>query len=165
MTQQVKVYKGDGLQMQDYTPAADIVCGQVVVTNHAILICVNPQGIASGVLGAMVVTGGLFIDTADAAIAKHKRIFWDDTNNKITETASGNMPLGRTCDTASAADGDAIPFLFEPGALPASAAVVAAVSTAAASDLATAAALANANKTAINAILVSLKNAGLMASA
>ena len=42
--------------------------------------------------------------TGDAAITIGKKVYWDDTAKKVTETASGNKVFGYTVDANITAD-------------------------------------------------------------
>lgn len=88
----------------DYTPSgADVAAGQVVVRSE--LVGVALRDIADGDLGALCITG--VFDFAKAAggstaIAAGDLVYWDDTNNVVTETSSGNKLIGKC--VAAAAD-------------------------------------------------------------
>lgn len=93
--------------MCDYTPSgADIAAGEVVVVGNVIQIA--HLDIEDGVLGALAVGGGVYrvpkATGGGSAIAAGKRVYWDNTNNVATETASTHKILGYT--VAAAADGD-----------------------------------------------------------
>lgn len=98
--------------------------------------------------------------TTSLAIAQGDRLYFNSGTGKITKTTS-DAPYGIAETAAALNDTTVRVLLYEHGA-PAQAAAVASISTADASDLATAVALANANKVTTNAILVSLRAAGLM---
>lgn len=83
----------------DYTPGAAVTAGDVVVQNN--LPCVAHVDIANGELGALSVGGGVYLCTGDAAISVGKKVYWDDTNNKVTETATGNKGFGWTVSACS----------------------------------------------------------------
>lgn len=89
--------------MVPYTPSgADVPAGQVTVVNNVPLV---PHTILyDGKVGAVAAAGGVYLCTGDAAISAGKVVYWDDTNNKVTETATGNKPFGFT---VSACSGDA----------------------------------------------------------
>lgn len=151
-------------QMVDYTPGSAVSAGDVVVIgDHAFVAHLD---IAAAAKGALAAGGGIYKVMAGEAIAECKRVWWDNTNNKVVETAAGNKFFGITIPGSSAAaDEDYVYVLHLPNlAQSLAAAVVAAVSTADGSDAATTQALANALKTKVNAILTALKDAGLMAS-
>lgn len=91
--------------MVDYTPGSAVTAGDVIVQNDVPNIA--HSDIAANRLGAVAQGGGVYKCTADAAIVVGKKVYWNDTANKVTETATGNKLFGLTV-TASAADGDAI---------------------------------------------------------
>lgn len=105
---------------------------------------------------------------ASAAIARGAKVMYVVTGQKVATATAGKTVVGFAFDKATAS-GDLIRVYlltfsgvanvnFSPAAF------VAQVSTANATDLATAEALANQLKTSVNAILTSLINAGVMLS-
>ena len=83
----------------DYTPGADVTAGDVVVQND--LVGVAKLDIASGVLGALSVTGVFDLPkTAGVgeAIAAGKKVYWDvaDGVAKTDSEAGANAYLGKT---------------------------------------------------------------------
>lgn len=109
--------------------------------------------------------------TASAAIARGAPIKPVISGQKIVTAAAGNLVSGYAFDKATA-NGDLIRVLIKGfGSPPATAAApvfaqaadVGANATAAATDLATAEALANSLQTTVNAIRTNLRAAGLMA--
>lgn len=105
-------YQGAPL-MVDHTPSgAAVSAGQVVVVGDTPMVA--HKDIADGALGALAAGGGVYKVAADAAIAAGKRVVWDDTNNKVSTTATGK-PFGFTL-TAASADGDLIYVAHEPAA-------------------------------------------------
>ena len=151
-------------QMVDYTPGNAVSAGDVVVIGDHVFVA--HLDIAANAKGALAACGGIYKVTAGEAIAECKRVWWNNSTDKVVEAAAGNKFFGITIPGSSAsADGDAVYVLHMPNlAQSLAAAVVAAESTANGSDAATTQALANALKTKVNAILTSLKDAGLMAS-
>lgn len=90
----------------DYTPGGNIAAGEVVVIGELVGVAKTP--IAANTLGALVVEG--IFDFAKAtgggtAISAGANVYWDDTNNMATTTASGNKLIGKC--VKAAADGDA----------------------------------------------------------
>lgn len=83
----------------DYTPGSAVSAGDVVVQNN--LPGVAHVDIAASELGALAVFGGVYLCTGDAAISVGKKVYWDDTNNKVTETSSGNKGFGWTVSDCS----------------------------------------------------------------
>lgn len=81
----------------DYTPGTAIAAGQVVALFGAALtggVAIAHLDIAANTLGAVAVGGGVYEVTADAAIANGALVFWDDTANRVTATATGNRQFG-----------------------------------------------------------------------
>ena len=92
----------------DYTPGADVNAGDVIVQND--LIGIAKLDIASGVLGALAVTGVFDVPkTAGAgeAIGAGAKVYWDvaDDVAKTDSEAGANKHLGKT--VAAAGDDDA----------------------------------------------------------
>ena len=87
----------------DYTPGSDIAAGAVVVQGDLVGIAKSP--IASGVLGSIDVAGVFDFPKASGVIAVGVKIYWDDSGNVATTTASSNKLIGKT--TLAALTGDA----------------------------------------------------------
>jgi predicted RecA/RadA family phage recombinase len=97
----------------DYTPTAAVAAGDVVVVGDYPFIA--HLAIAANKLGALAAGGAEYKVTANAAIAAGKKVYWDDTNNKVTETATANTPFGFVSPhNAAAADGDLIDVVHCP---------------------------------------------------
>lgn len=89
----------------DYTPGSAVAAGDVIVQGELIGVARTP--IAAGVLGSLAVDG--VFDFAKAtgggtAISAGANVYWDDTNNVATTTATGNKLIGKC--VKAAADGD-----------------------------------------------------------
>lgn len=96
------IQDGDSL---DYTPAADVVAGAVVVQNDLIGVAVRP--IPANTLGALTVEGVFDVPKASGAstaIAAGANVYWSVANQQATTTASGNKLLGKTVRAAADAD-------------------------------------------------------------
>jgi len=90
----------------DYTPGADVAAGDVIVQGD--LVGVAPRLIKANVQGALSVTGVYDFAKSTAggsAIAAGVLVYWDDTANQATVTATGNKLIGKSIKAA--ADGDA----------------------------------------------------------
>lgn len=105
-------YQGNPV-MVDYTAGADIALGEVVVTGDTPRIA--HRAIANGALGALAVHGGIYRVTGDAAIAADKKVYWNNSAKKVTETASGNKMIGVTVSACSG-DGSTCYIFHNPGA-------------------------------------------------
>lgn len=86
-----------------YTPSgAGVVAGQVVLIGDTPLVAHRP--IPDGELGALAGWGGVYKVSGDAAISAGKRVWWDNTNKKVTETAGSNKIFGTTVSSCSGDD-------------------------------------------------------------
>ncbi len=98
------IFRHDGGSI-DYTPSADVAAGDVIVQGE--LVGVAKLDIKAGTLGALAVTG--VFDFAKAtgggtAITAGANVYWDDTNNVATTTATGNKLIGKCVKAAADAD-------------------------------------------------------------
>jgi len=98
------IFRHDGGSI-DYTPAADVAAGDVIVQGE--LVGVAKLDIKANTLGALAVAG--VFDFAKAtgggtAITAGANVYWDDTNNVATTTASGNKLIGKCVRAAANAD-------------------------------------------------------------
>jgi len=99
MAQAVFVHEGASI---DYTPAADVAAGDVVVQGD--LVGVAKLDIKANKLGALAVEG--VFDFAKAtgagtAIAVGAVVYWNDAANQATTVAAGNKLLGKSVRAAS----------------------------------------------------------------
>lgn len=131
--------------------------------------------IAAGATGALLVTGVFEGAKDENAITLGAVVYYDAESDALTATASGNVPAGWAVKAAGASD-TAVQILVAgiDASCPAAAtvtAVSAANGVAAAGEAPTKAefdavvTLANAEKTAVNAVIAALKAAGLMSNA
>lgn len=179
---QAKFISGEP-RMVPHTPSgADVAAGQVVAIGDGVFIA--HRKIVDGELGALAAFGGVYEVTAGEAIAQGKKVYWDDSGDKVVETATTGKLAGIVLPGESAAaDGDTLKILhWQDAAASTPAAVVAALtdnSAGTAND--TLQALADGTTYAtdvaairnnfadlaakVNAILTALKNAGLMKTA
>ena len=99
--------------MCDYTPGGAVTAGHVVVIG--VIPCVAHRAIAANEKAAVAVGGGVYKCTADAALTAGAKVYWDDTNNKVTATAGANKVFGAVAPGSSAAaDGDPIFVIHNP---------------------------------------------------
>lgn len=111
---QARLSRGNPYCVLEYTPVGAVLGGTVVVVGDRALI--THRDIAAGKRGGLAAGGAVYEVTADAAIAAGKKVYWDDTANKVTETAAGNAKFGFVApDSSSADDGDSILVEHEPG--------------------------------------------------
>jgi predicted RecA/RadA family phage recombinase len=93
--------------MVDHTPGSNVVAGQVIVIGNVVRVA--HRDIAANALGALAAGGGQYrvpkATGGGTAIADGKLVYWDDTNNVVTETAGANKKFGTT--NGAGADADA----------------------------------------------------------
>ncbi|MCE9530358.1 MAG: DUF2190 family protein [Planctomycetes bacterium] len=100
MPQATFVHDGD---LIDYTPGADVAAGEVVVQGD--LIGVTRSALAANLPGALAVRGVFdFAKNTGVAYTAGQILYWDDTNNVSTATASGNKQIGKVVRAAGATD-------------------------------------------------------------
>jgi predicted RecA/RadA family phage recombinase len=87
----------------DHTPASPLASGDVVVQGDLVGVTLRP--LAAGELGSLAVEG-VFDFTKNTGVAYNVGVllYWDDTNNIVTTTASGNKPIGKVVRAAATAD-------------------------------------------------------------
>ncbi len=69
------------------------------------LVGVARLDIKSGVLGALAVTGVFdFAKATNVAYTVGTILYWDDTNNIVTTTATGNKQIGKAVRAAATTD-------------------------------------------------------------
>jgi len=119
--------------------------------------------VASGDVGVAMVEGVMSVSKVSAEEWVYgDRIYWDASAAKFTNVLDTDVTFAGIAVEAAANPSSTGKVLLNVGA--GRAATVAAEATADGSDAATTQALANALKVKVNAILVALKNADLMAS-
>jgi len=100
------VCRHDGTSI-DYTPAADVAAGDVVVQGE--LVGVAKLDIKANTLGALAVSGVFDFaksTSGGSAIAAGAVVYWDDTNNVATTSTGGgaNKLIGKCVKAAADAD-------------------------------------------------------------
>lgn len=99
------LYHGSSL-MVDHTPSGNIAAGEVVIVGDLALIA--HRAIAANELGALAAGGGVYAVAKTAgsgeAIAAGANVWWDNSGNVATTTASSHKHLGET--VAAAGDDD-----------------------------------------------------------
>lgn len=99
---QATLYNGSPV-MADYTPSgAALVAGEVKVVANVPMIA--HRAIADGSKGSLAAFGGIYTVTGDAVITAGKRVYWDDSEDKVTETADANTHFGYTVSACSGDD-------------------------------------------------------------
>lgn len=109
--------KGSPHTMELAAPA-DLVAGQIVVLGDVVMIHTTRTEITNtptGTLAAFAAGGGTYESVIDGAASVGDKLYWDDTANKLTKTATGNKVAG-TALIASAADGDVMRWFHRPDA-------------------------------------------------
>jgi predicted RecA/RadA family phage recombinase len=101
----------------DHTPGSAVSAGQVVVVGNTTRVA--HRDIPAGTLGTLHDGEGLYDCKAQSSadIAAGVRVFWDNTNNVVTTTATGNLAFGFTA--AAIAKDKYGPVRHQPDALPA----------------------------------------------
>lgn len=82
-----------------HTPGSAVTAGDVVVVGN--ITAIAQDDIAASRLGDLYVAGVVTV-TGDAAIDAGKRVYWDATNSKVTETEGANKVFGITIAAFSA---------------------------------------------------------------
>lgn len=100
--------------MVDYTPGSAVAAGEVVELNDVPFVAHN--AIAANELGALAARGGVYELTTDGTTdTPGDTVYWDDTANKITTSASGNPKFGYTLpDQGASADDDKVKVIHAP---------------------------------------------------
>ena len=83
--------------MVDYTPASgNLATGVVVLAgNTAGLTCLIAHGpLENNVKGAMAAGGGVYDVVNLNNSANYAKVYWDDTNNKVTSVSTNNALFG-----------------------------------------------------------------------
>jgi predicted RecA/RadA family phage recombinase len=87
----------------DYSPGAAIAAGDVVVQGDLVGVAKRP--IAANELGAIEVEGVFdFAKNTGVAYTVGQILYWDDTNNVVTATATGNKQIGKVIRAAATTD-------------------------------------------------------------
>lgn len=99
----------------DYTPGSAVTAGDVIVLNDRTYVA--RADIAASALGALDCGGGVYQCTGDAAITAGKKVYWDNANDKVTETAMGNKVFGYVAPGSSCSgDGATVDVVHDPSA-------------------------------------------------
>lgn len=102
----------------DYTPAADVAAGEVKVVGNLPMISHLVGGFTydssrPSRMMALAVGGGIYSCIGDAAISVGKLVYWNDADNKVTETRGSNKTFGFTVSACSG-DGASCDVLHMP---------------------------------------------------
>lgn len=92
----------DGLNI-DYTPTVAVAAGDVIVQGDLVGVAGRP--LAANEPGALAVSGVFdFAKATNVAYTVGTILYWDDTNNIVTTTATGNKQLGKVTRAAATTD-------------------------------------------------------------
>lgn len=87
----------------DYTPGSAVASGDVVVQGDLVGVALRP--LATGEPGALAVDGVFdFNKNTGVAFTVGTVLYWDDTNNVVTATATGNKQIGKVVRAAATND-------------------------------------------------------------
>ena len=87
----------------DHTPFGALASGDVVVQGDLVAVTLRP--LAAGELGALAVDGIFDLNkNTGVAFTVGQILYWDDTNNVVTATATGNKQIGKVTRAAASAD-------------------------------------------------------------
>lgn len=109
MTLQATLRSGNP-QTINYTPSGgNVTEGDVVVlatvsannTGQGMTLGIAQHAITNSTLGALAY-GGCWNVTAGGNLANWAKVYWDDTNNKVTGTSTNNSLFGYVVDRQSA---------------------------------------------------------------
>lgn len=83
--------------MVDYTPSGgNVAAGEVVLVGNTAgwTVGVAHLDIANGVMGALAAGGGVYECINLNNAANGAKVYWDNTNNKVTTTSTSNGVFG-----------------------------------------------------------------------
>ena len=87
----------------DYTPGAAVAAGDVVVQGDLVGVVKRP--LAANEAGALDVDGVFdFAKATNVAYTVGNILYWDDTANLVTTTATGNKQIGKVVRAAATTD-------------------------------------------------------------
>lgn len=96
-------YRHGETVMVDHTPGVAVAAGDVVVQNNCPFVA--HSDIPANRQGALSVGGAVYEMTGDAAILVGKKVYWDNTAKKVTETVASNKGFGWTVSPCAANNG------------------------------------------------------------
>ena len=83
----------------DYTAAADVAVGDVVVVENLIGVAIRP--IAKGETGALAISGVYELPTDSAEVKQGKAVYWDTEGKKVVTEAEGKKYIGKAAATSA----------------------------------------------------------------
>lgn len=109
-TLQAIFLRGDDQSRYNYTPGANVVCGQVIDIGDICGICTSPEGIASGALGSLATRGQFRLkkNTGGNAISYGAKVYWDTANSVAVNASGANIVKIGVCVKAAVAGDDGV---------------------------------------------------------
>lgn len=109
-------YRHGEPRMIDYTPGANVTAGDVVLLGNTTgLTCgVVHTDTESGILGAIAAGGGVYDATNLNNAANYAKVWWDDTNSKVTTTSTNNALFGFIVDDGEGGANTTCRVLHQP---------------------------------------------------
>jgi predicted RecA/RadA family phage recombinase len=103
--------------MTDHTPGSALAAGTVVVVGNTPRVA--HVDIPANTLGALAARGGVYRATAQSGsdIAAGALVYWDNTNNVMSTSATGNLVFGHS--VAAVTKATVGEFVHDPNAAPA----------------------------------------------
>jgi predicted RecA/RadA family phage recombinase len=101
------VQKGESI---DYTPAADVAAGDVVVIGN--IVGVAKLDIPANTLGSLSLTGIYAVVKDTTVIGLGTKVYWNAANKKATTTATNNTSIGLAVSASGSADGEVLLLLM-----------------------------------------------------
>lgn len=87
----------------DYTPGTAVAAGDVVVVTDRVFVA--PLAIAANNVGSLQTCGvWKLAKKSGEAFTQGQKIYWDDTNDELTSTASTHKVAGYAAKAAASAD-------------------------------------------------------------
>jgi predicted RecA/RadA family phage recombinase len=82
-----------------------LALGDVVVLNSGIAAAVCDRAIAANAVGSLATRGVFLVNkVTGSGLALGAKVYWDDTNNYVTATTSGNTECGIVVAAAGSGD-------------------------------------------------------------
>ena len=115
MAQEAIFRHGDPISI-NYTPGANVAAGEVVIIGNLTgLTCgIAHLAITNATLGAVAAGGGIYeVVNLDNA-ANGAKVYWDNTNNKVTTTSTNNAQFGFVVENGGGGANSACYALHHP---------------------------------------------------
>ena len=156
----MKNYICEGERIETVAPSGGITSGDLFLIGSKVAVSQDTAAGGAAIVGYL--SGVFSVPKAVGAITIGQPLYFHSGDGNVSTVAAGGVLAGYAYVAALSADAK-VQMLLVDNVQGGQAATVAAISTANATDLDTAQALANQLKTTVNAILTALKAAGLMA--